>query len=85
MRRFSFRPAMTFRGRKFKGLRGWAGRPFTRLSLPPLPGLRRWIGRKACQAYRRGFIENLTADREGAASASVGDLHPEPDGSASLA
>ena len=28
MRRFSFRPALEFRGRKFKGLRGFAGKPF---------------------------------------------------------
>ncbi|MDQ4131362.1 MAG: DUF2231 domain-containing protein [Actinomycetota bacterium] len=27
MRKVSFRPALTFRGRKFKGLRGWAGKP----------------------------------------------------------
>ena len=32
MRHFSFRPALTFRGRKFKGLRGWAGKPLH----PPL-------------------------------------------------
>jgi uncharacterized membrane protein len=32
MRKFSFRPALTIRGRKFKGLRGWAGKPFH----PPL-------------------------------------------------
>src|SRR5437660_9106101 len=32
MRTFSFRPALTLRGRKFKGLRGWAGKPFH----PPL-------------------------------------------------
>jgi uncharacterized membrane protein len=32
MRRFSFRPSLTFRGRKFKGLRGWAGKPLH----PPL-------------------------------------------------
>jgi uncharacterized membrane protein len=32
MRRFSVRPAITLRGRKFKGLRGWAGKPFH----PPL-------------------------------------------------
>lgn len=31
-RLFSFRPAMTIKGRKFKGLRGWAGKPFH----PPL-------------------------------------------------
>ena len=27
MRKFSVRPALTLRGRKFKGLRGWAGKP----------------------------------------------------------
>jgi uncharacterized membrane protein len=32
MRRFSFRPSITLRGRTFKGLRGWAGKP----SHPPL-------------------------------------------------
>jgi uncharacterized membrane protein len=32
MRKFSFRPALTIRGRKFKGLRGWAGKPLH----PPL-------------------------------------------------
>ncbi len=32
MRRFSFRPTLEFRGRKFKGLRGFAGKPFH----PPL-------------------------------------------------
>ena len=32
MRVFSFRPSLTIRGRKFKGLRGWAGKPFH----PPL-------------------------------------------------
>lgn len=32
MRRLSFRPAFTIRGRKFKGLRGWSGKPFH----PPL-------------------------------------------------
>ena len=29
MRHFSFRPALTLRGRTFKGLRGWAGKPLT--------------------------------------------------------
>ena len=32
MRHFSFRPALTLRGRSFKGLRGFAGKPFH----PPL-------------------------------------------------
>jgi uncharacterized membrane protein len=31
-RLFSFKPAITFKGRKFKGLRGWAGKPLH----PPL-------------------------------------------------
>lgn len=32
MRKVSFRPGLTIRGRTFKGLRGWAGKPFH----PPL-------------------------------------------------
>lgn len=32
MRHFSFRPALTLRGRRFKGLRGWSGKPLH----PPL-------------------------------------------------
>jgi uncharacterized membrane protein len=32
VRHFSFRPALTLRGRSFKGLRGWAGKPLH----PPL-------------------------------------------------
>jgi len=32
MRRFTFRPPLTISGRKYKGLRGWAGKPFH----PPL-------------------------------------------------
>src|SRR5215469_5256318 len=32
MRKYSVRPAITYRGRKFKGLRGFAGKPFH----PPL-------------------------------------------------
>ena len=32
MRAFSFRPVLTVKGRTFKGLRGWAGKPFH----PPL-------------------------------------------------
>ena len=32
MRRFSVRPTLTFKGRTFKGLRGWAGKP----THPPL-------------------------------------------------
>lgn len=32
MRRFSVRPTLTIRGRKFKGLRGWSGKP----THPPL-------------------------------------------------
>ena len=32
MRKFSFAPSLTMRGRKFKGLRGWAGKP----AHPPL-------------------------------------------------
>ena len=32
MRKFSFRPSLTLRGRAFKGLRGWSGKPLH----PPL-------------------------------------------------
>ena len=32
MTRFAFRPTLTFRGRTFKGLRGWSGKPLH----PPL-------------------------------------------------
>lgn len=32
MRKFSFKPALTMKGREFRGLRGWAGKPFH----PPL-------------------------------------------------
>ena len=32
MRKFSVRPTLTIRGRQFKGLRGWAGKPLH----PPL-------------------------------------------------
>ena len=32
MRHFTFRPSLTVRGRKFRGMRGWAGKP----SHPPL-------------------------------------------------
>jgi uncharacterized membrane protein len=32
MRKFSFRPTLTLKGRTFKGLRGWSGKPFH----PPL-------------------------------------------------
>ncbi|MGH9279966.1 MAG: DUF2231 domain-containing protein [Acidimicrobiales bacterium] len=32
MRKLSFRPSLTLKGRSFKGLRGWAGKPFH----PPL-------------------------------------------------
>src|SRR5215203_1078216 len=32
MRHFSFRPSFTFHGRRFKGVRGWSGKPLH----PPL-------------------------------------------------
>jgi uncharacterized membrane protein len=35
MRRFSVRPALTLKGRRFKGLRGWSGKPLH----PPLTDL----------------------------------------------
>ena len=42
MRTFSFRPALTLKGRKFKGLRGFAGKPFH----PPLTDIP--VGAKRC-------------------------------------
>lgn len=50
MRRFSFQPALTFRGRKFKGVRGLAGKPFH----PPLTDIT--VG-----AYTIGPILDLVA------------------------
>lgn len=32
------------------------------MSLPPIPPLLRWVSNKACEAYQRGFIAQLTAD-----------------------
>jgi hypothetical protein len=32
------------------------------LDVPRLPGLREWLGRKACEAYHRGFMDSLTSD-----------------------
>ncbi len=55
------------------------------LDLPPIPGLRRWLGKKVCQAYRRGFVENLAADPKGAVSACLGDVRPEPEAQLSVA
>ncbi len=49
------------------------------LDLPAVPGLRRSMGRKACQAYQRGFVETLTTNPKEAVWACVGGLHPEED------
>jgi hypothetical protein len=32
------------------------------LDVPPVPGLREWLSRKACQAYHQGFMANLMSD-----------------------
>ena len=45
MRRFSFRPSLAIKGRKFKGLRGYAGKPFH----PPLTDV-------PITAYRFGAV-----------------------------
>lgn len=47
------------------------------LPLPDIPGLRKWFARTACNAYRRGFIEDLASDPKGAVLACVGDLNGE--------
>ena len=44
------------------------------LGLPPVPGLRRWMGSKVARAYHLGFVEKLAADPKGAVSAAVGEL-----------
>ncbi len=44
------------------------------LSVPPIPGLRPWLGHKASEAYRRGFVERLAADPKG----SVRDCLVDP-------
>ena len=43
------------------------------------------MGRKAAEAYHRGFLENLTTDPRSAVLASVGDLHTEPHAPARVA
>ena len=48
------------------------------VSLPPVPGLRRWVARKACQAYHRGFVEALAADPRATVLACAGQAVPEP-------
>jgi predicted kinase len=47
------------------------------LAVPPVPGLRRWLARKACQAYRRGFIANLGANPKETVSACIDGLRPD--------
>ena len=55
------------------------------LDLPAIPGLRRWMGGKACQAYRRGFVEGLATNPKEAVSACVGVLHDAADAPVSVA
>src|SRR5687768_1294234 len=50
MRRFSVRPAITLKGRTFKGLRGWAGKPLH----PPLTDI-------PIAAYILGAVFDVTS------------------------
>ena len=50
------------------------------LRLPPIPGLRPWLGRNASEAYRRGFVERLAADPKAAVCASVAEVGSRADG-----
>ena len=55
--------------RRLEGLgRGIAGS----VDVPPIPGLRRWVGRQASEAYQRGFVDRLAADPRAAVSACLG-------------
>ncbi len=47
------------------------------VGLPPIPGLRQWVGRKACQAYP-DFVKKLAADPKGIVLTCLDDLHHEP-------
>ena len=42
------------------------------LGLPPLPGLRAWLGAKAAEAYRHGFVDKLMADPKASVLEVVG-------------
>jgi hypothetical protein len=41
------------------------------VDVPPVPGLRRWVGLRAGQAYQRGFVDALAADPRSAVSACL--------------
>lgn len=43
------------------------------VGLPPIPALREWVVGKACQAYRWGFLQNLTTDPKGTVLACISD------------
>ena len=45
MRHFAFRPALTLRGRTFKGPRGWSGKPLHPPLTAPLQRRRCWYSR----------------------------------------
>src|ERR671933_1018663 len=78
MRMLSFRPALTLRGRKFKGLRGWAGKPL-HPALTDIPvgaymlvgafDLISFLGRN--QAWARDFYRAATFAIIGGAIVSV--------------
>ncbi|MFN2555548.1 MAG: hypothetical protein ABR592_01525 [Nitriliruptorales bacterium] len=45
------------------------------VGLSQIPALREWVVGKACQAYRRGFLRNLTTDPKGTVLACLSDHH----------
>ena len=42
------------------------------LDVPPVPGLRPWLNRRACEAYHRGFLDHLVSDPRGCIIEIVG-------------
>jgi hypothetical protein len=62
MRKFSFRPAVTIRGRQFKGLRGWAGKPLhpPLTDVPILTGFWDWL-----RSTEKGTQARRTANAHG--------------------
>ncbi len=45
------------------------------LDVPAVPLLREWLGRKACQAYHRGFVEQLSSDPKGSVLDVLAEKH----------
>ncbi len=50
------------------------------VGLPQIPAVRQWVVGKACQAYRWGFLQDLTTDPKGTVLACISDSHLAPAG-----